>query len=100
MIDQVGGNVTRDRSPTHVFRVIYYEEKEEKFQALGTEFGKVLAFHGTKMENFYSIISNGFLRHMNKVGCLIYIYYIKYTISAVPLLFSSLRPLCLVRGLI
>ena len=56
------------RRPSCVFAVKHLQEKEDGFYNLAAKHGQVMAFHGTKVENFYSILHNGFLGHLNKAS--------------------------------
>ena len=56
------------RRPSYIFAVEHSQEKEDSFYKLAAKHGQVMAFHGSKMENFYSILHNGFLGHLNKAG--------------------------------
>lgn len=66
--------------PTHVFEIKYSEEKEKKFEAikaqsmeaLQTESVTSFSFHGTRMDNVYSILHTGLLAHLNKVFKLLF----------------------------
>lgn len=62
--------------PTHVFEIKYTEEKEKRFDQLKEQTKSVLNaddavsslnFHGTRMDNVYSIMHTGLLAHLNKV---------------------------------
>ena len=57
--------------PQCFFELVYSQEKEEKWQRVVKEYGTFLAYHGSRMENFHSIIHNGLLSHMNKVTTLL-----------------------------
>lgn len=62
--------------PTHMFEIKYSEEKERKFETiknvtrdtLGTNSVTSMSFHGTRMDNLYSILHTGLLAHLNKVS--------------------------------
>lgn len=63
-------------APAHVFKVKYSEEKERKFESLKQQSAEALdksdsvtsmSFHGTRMDNVYSILHTGLLAHLNKV---------------------------------
>jgi poly[ADP-ribose] polymerase 16 len=68
-------------NPTHIFEIIYSEEKNKKFEnlkqqteaELNSENGmnkSVVStnFHGTRMDNLYSIMHIGLLSHFSKVS--------------------------------
>jgi poly [ADP-ribose] polymerase 16 len=71
--------------PNHIFELIYNDEKSEKFEQLKEQTKELLSannssvaainsdsattsisFHGTRMDNIYSILHTGLLAHMNK----------------------------------
>lgn len=63
--------------PTHVFEIKYNEEKTRKFEQLKEELSEKLdttdvstltsiCFHGTRMDNIYSILHMGLLSHFSK----------------------------------
>lgn len=63
--------------PSHIFEIKYNEEKNKKFDLLKKQTSEELAtensltsinFHGTRMDNIYSILHTGLLGHMNKVN--------------------------------
>lgn len=64
--------------PNHVFEVKYSEEKVRKFEALKEQTSQQLGvpvsettsinFHGTRMDNVYSILHIGLLSHFSKVS--------------------------------
>jgi hypothetical protein len=64
--------------PTHVFEIKYSEEKVKKFELLKQQAMETTnspttssvvstSFHGTRMDNVYSILHTGLLAHLNKV---------------------------------
>ncbi|RMZ93672.1 mono [ADP-ribose] polymerase PARP16, partial [Brachionus plicatilis] len=64
-------------SPSHIFEIKYSEEKNKKFDLLKQNTIEDLAlegaatsicFHGTRMDNLYSIMHMGLLSHLNKNG--------------------------------
>jgi len=54
--------------PQHIFEVVYSADANYKFDQLELLHGKILSYHGSRVENFHSIIHNGLLGHMNKVS--------------------------------
>lgn len=63
-------------TPSHIFEVKYSNEKDKKFdqlkqntiEELSLEGGATsFCFHGTRMDNLYSIMHMGLLSHLNKV---------------------------------
>lgn len=53
--------------PTHIFQVLSTDTSELKFQKFVSEYASGFAYHGSKMENFYSILNYGLQQHLNKV---------------------------------
>lgn len=61
--------------PTHVFEIKYSEEKIRRFEALkqqtqentNADAVSSISFHGTRMDNVYSILHIGLLTHLSKV---------------------------------
>lgn len=56
------------RNPKCIFELKYNEECESKFHSIMGDHGLMHAFHGSSVENFYSIVHNGLLNMFNKVG--------------------------------
>lgn len=62
--------------PTHVFEIKYNDDKNRKFETLKQQTSEIINttdvtsinFHGTRMDNIYSICHSGLLSHMNKVN--------------------------------
>ena len=59
---------TKCPTPKYILELVYNEMSEEQFQRRAKEHGTFLAYHGSRVENFHSIVHNGLLSHMNKVG--------------------------------
>lgn len=66
-IQSLTGNASYKIKPQHIIEVIYSDDAEKKFEQLQSLHGKIYAYHGTRVENFHSILHNGLLSHMNKV---------------------------------
>jgi poly[ADP-ribose] polymerase 16 len=66
IIKAVGRQANQHHSPTQIFRVVPNKEKLSHFEQLVDKHGCIHAFHGSKLENFYSILNYGLLGHMNK----------------------------------
>ena len=60
------------QEPNHIFEIKYSDEKNKKFDSLKVENTVSYAFHGSRFENFYSILNIGLLSHFNKVGDVIF----------------------------
>ncbi|XP_065911998.1 protein mono-ADP-ribosyltransferase PARP16-like [Dysidea avara] len=54
--------------PQHIFEVVYSADANHKFGQLELLHGKIHAYHGSRVENFHSILHNGLLGHMNKTS--------------------------------
>lgn len=55
-------------TPDFIFEVKYYTNSSQKFTEQKTQYGIKYGYHGSRMDNFYSIVSNGLQVHMMKVG--------------------------------
>lgn len=65
--------------PTYIFEVKHTDEKNRKFESIieatrvsmgiteSSQSLTSLSYHGTRMDNMYSILHNGLLSHLNKV---------------------------------
>ena len=53
--------------PQLIFELCYSTESEEKFKKLSSPYGTFIGYHGSRVENFHSIMHNGLLSHFNKV---------------------------------
>ena len=58
---------TRSEKPQFIFELVYSNEQEAKFQSIAGSHGVFLAYHGSSVENFHSILHNGLLNLFNKV---------------------------------
>ena len=54
--------------PNYIFEIKYSDEKNRKFESLKGENTISHAFHGSRFENFYSILNIGLLSHFNKTS--------------------------------
>ena len=61
------GNASYKIKPQHILEVVYSDDAAKKFEELESLHGKIHAYHGSRVENFHSILHNGLLSHMNKV---------------------------------
>jgi poly[ADP-ribose] polymerase 16 len=55
--------------PKHVFAVTYSESANERFSERRGDRPVIHAYHGSRLENFHSILHYGLQGHMNKVSC-------------------------------
>jgi poly[ADP-ribose] polymerase 16 len=62
-------------TPTHIFEIKYNEALNAKFDELRQDMDILYGYHGSRVENFYSILHNGLHAHLNKVGRLLLCLY-------------------------
>ncbi|XP_076464990.1 protein mono-ADP-ribosyltransferase PARP16-like [Babylonia areolata] len=67
-IKKLTGHMTSVPDPSYIFEVQYGETGEKKFQALREGRKLMYAYHGSRIENFHSILHNGLAGHMNKMS--------------------------------
>lgn len=66
-IKQKTGQLLPTAEPTHIFRVIHNDLANSRYSALRQVSNKTFyAYHGSRLENFYSILQNGIHKRMNK----------------------------------
>ena len=53
--------------PNHVFELHYNDASNEKFEERRGDKDIIYAIHGSRVENFHSILNNGLQGHMSKV---------------------------------
>jgi len=53
--------------PDYIFAVTYAEYINKKFHQLRGDRQVMYAYHGSRLENFYSILHYGLQGHLNKV---------------------------------
>ena len=63
---------TQSEKPQFIFELVYSDELERKFRSIADSHGVLLAYHGSSVENFHSIIHNGLLNLFNKVLVLVW----------------------------
>ena len=54
-------------APSHIFEVKHSEISNAKFDELRQDMDVLYGYHGSRVENFYSILNNGLHAHLNKV---------------------------------
>ncbi|XP_061183406.1 protein mono-ADP-ribosyltransferase PARP16-like [Saccostrea echinata] len=54
--------------PNFIFEVTYSQAADAKFQDVRKGRELLFAYHGSRLENFHSILHHGLASHMNKVG--------------------------------
>ena len=62
---------TDSEHPQFIFELDYSDEQETKFLSIAGSHGVLLAYHGSSVENFHSILHNGLLNLFNKVHVLV-----------------------------
>ncbi|XP_071964908.1 protein mono-ADP-ribosyltransferase PARP16-like [Antedon mediterranea] len=65
---ELTGEASYEVKPDYVFEVQYCTASEEKFNRLRQSKDLLYAYHGSRLENFYSILHNGLHSHMNKTS--------------------------------
>jgi len=64
----VGGDAVENKSIANfIFEIDYTEDDDEKFRKRCGDKGVFYAYHGSKAENFYSILRTGLRNNLNKV---------------------------------
>ncbi|XP_007904058.1 protein mono-ADP-ribosyltransferase PARP16 [Callorhinchus milii] len=54
--------------PDYLFEIIYCDQMNAKFEETKGDQGVIYAFHGSRLENFYSIVHSGLQCHLNKTS--------------------------------
>ncbi|XP_071107834.1 protein mono-ADP-ribosyltransferase PARP16-like [Haliotis cracherodii] len=67
-IQKMTGHTTEVPSPNFIFEVTPSETNDAKFQVVRNNRKVFFAYHGSRIENFHSILHNGLASHMNKVS--------------------------------
>ncbi|XP_064620970.1 protein mono-ADP-ribosyltransferase PARP16-like [Lineus longissimus] len=65
-IKSLTGETVYTPPPDYVFEVRYNDQINAKFQELQQDYDLKYAYHGSRLENFHSILHNGLHSHMNK----------------------------------
>jgi poly[ADP-ribose] polymerase 16 len=55
-------------TPDFLFEIEYFDPANSRFYETKGERDLIYAFHGSRLENFHSIIHNGLHCHLNKVS--------------------------------
>ena len=66
-IKKMCGHTVTVPDPNYIFEVTPSALADEKFERLRAGRELLYAFHGSRLENFFSILNNGLASHMNKV---------------------------------
>ena len=66
-ITALTGQVVSVPSPSHIYEVIYNEASEDRFKERQGDKDIVYACHGSRVDNFHSILHHGLQGHMSKV---------------------------------
>ncbi|XP_033634543.1 protein mono-ADP-ribosyltransferase PARP16-like [Asterias rubens] len=65
-IQDLTGESSYQVTPSYVFEVQYNSAANQRFEELRQAKDLMYAYHGSRLDNFYSIIHNGLYAHMNK----------------------------------
>ena len=68
-------------NPQYLFELKYDEQREAAFADKSADRSIIYAYHGSKPENFYSILHHGLHAHMNKVRWELSLRYLCFTDS-------------------
>lgn len=66
-IIELTGQIMPTPYPSYIFEVVQNQAREDKFQELIDGRNTFYAYHGSRFDNFYSILHNGLNSHLNKV---------------------------------
>ena len=83
------GQVTAVAQPNYIFEVVYEGTAEDKFCARQAGNDLIYAYHGSRTDNFHSILHCGLQGHMNKV-----VYFSSSSVQLCPYLGSSFHSPC------
>uniref|UniRef100_C3YBP1 Poly [ADP-ribose] polymerase n=1 Tax=Branchiostoma floridae TaxID=7739 RepID=C3YBP1_BRAFL len=61
-----GYSSTNIPPPSHIFEVVHSESTDARFEETRQDRSLLYAFHGSRLDNFYSILHNGLHAHLNK----------------------------------
>ncbi|XP_035667650.1 protein mono-ADP-ribosyltransferase PARP16-like isoform X2 [Branchiostoma floridae] len=61
-----GYSSTNIPPPSHIFEVVHSETTDARFEETRQDRSLLYAFHGSRLDNFYSILHNGLHAHLNK----------------------------------
>lgn len=67
-IQQKTGHITPVPEPSYIFEVDYNEAADERFELLRNGRKIMYGYHGSRIENFHSILHHGLAGHMNKMS--------------------------------
>lgn len=65
---QLTGQTVKCPEPKHIFEVTQNAVADDKFIHLRNGRNLLYAYHGSRLDNFYSILHNGLASHMNKTS--------------------------------
>jgi len=65
-------------TPDFLFEIQYGDQDEAKFKRICGARDVIYAYHGSRAENFHSILHNGLRNNLNKVSnCFIFVFCIR-----------------------
>lgn len=75
ILSLTGASGSRTSVPNHVLEVVHNDTSrlEQKFKAMREEYGTKFAYHGSRLDNFYSILNHGLQISLNKVDLILLI---------------------------
>jgi poly[ADP-ribose] polymerase 16 len=68
VIKELTGHTDGVPTPNFIFEVVPSEAASAKFEQIRQGRQLFYGYHGTRLENFHSILHNGLAFHMNKVS--------------------------------
>ena len=68
LIKEITGQIDDAAEPSYVFEVTASQENEDKFESLRNGRNCFYAYHGSRFDNFFSILHNGLNIDLNKVS--------------------------------
>ncbi|XP_071503844.1 protein mono-ADP-ribosyltransferase PARP16-like [Diadema antillarum] len=65
-IQELTGKASYEVKPSFIFEIAYHSTAGQRFKTLSEKYETMFAYHGSRWENFHSIIHNGLHSHMSK----------------------------------
>ena len=76
-LESMTGRASFTVQPDYIFELDYQNTRSKKFAEYAEKYDVKLGYHGSRMDNFHSILHNGLQVHMTKV----ILYYSVKTVS-------------------
>jgi poly[ADP-ribose] polymerase 16 len=64
---QVGGHIELQIAPRWIFQINHMSRNQQTWERRKASSSSFYAFHGSRFENFHSILNLGLHQHLNKV---------------------------------